>query len=137
MSEENVETFRRMLEAFDRGDREAWLALRHPKADVLPSATFPEADVVRGPEAIWDFYMGVVEPFEPFEQARFSDAVEVEDLGRNQVFAHYDVEVRGRASGAPVKLDYWVLITFREGKMLRDEWFLTRADALEAAGADE
>jgi hypothetical protein len=34
-------------------------------------------------------------------------------------------------------MEYWVLVTFRDGKMMRDEWFLTRADALEAAGAEE
>ncbi len=135
MSESNVETFRRALEAFDRSDRDGWLALRHPKADALPSKTFPEADVVRGPEAIWDFYVAVTEPF---EGARGTEtATEFEDLGRNLVLAHYDIEVRGRASGAPVRMEYWVLVTFRDGKMMRDEWFLTRADALEAAGAEE
>ena len=133
MSGSNVEIFRRALEAFDRGDRDGWLALRHPKSDALPSKTFPEADVVRGPEAIWDFYVAVTEPF---EGATFTET-EFEDLGRNQVLAHYDIEVRGRASGAAVQMEYWVLVSFRGGKMMRDEWFLTRAEALEAAGAEE
>ena len=35
------------------------------------------------------------------------------------------------------QLDYWVVVTFREGKILRDHWFLDRAEALEAAGLRE
>jgi ketosteroid isomerase-like protein len=125
--------FRRALEALDRRDRARWLALRHPRSDILPSGTFPEADAVRGPEACWAFYVAALDPF---EHARFSEAVEVEDLGRNQVLAHQQIEVRGKASGALVELDYWVLTTFRDGRMLRDEWFLTEEEARAAAGAE-
>ena len=131
MTGQNLEVFWRALEALDDRNRAAWLATRHPKSDILPSRTFPEADVIRGPEACWDFYVAVMEPF---EHVRFSEAVEVEDLGHNQVLAHQRTEVRGRASGAAVELDYWVLSTFRDGRALRDEWFLTEDEARAAAG---
>ena len=131
MSESNVAVYGRMLEALDRRDRTTWLALRDPRSDILPSPTFPEADVVRGPDACWDYYLAAIEPF---EQTRFSETADLEDLGRNQVLAHHDVEVRGKASGAPVEMDYWVLSTFREGRVLRDEWFLTEEEARTAAG---
>ena len=36
MSEENVETVRQTLNAFDRRDRAAWLALRDPDCEVIP-----------------------------------------------------------------------------------------------------
>jgi ketosteroid isomerase-like protein len=42
--------------------------------------------------------------------------------------------MRGRTSGAGVQLDYWVVVTFREGKILCDQWFADRAEALEAVG---
>ena len=45
--------------------------------------------------------------------------------------------MRGRASGAQVEFNYWVVVTFRDGKILRDHWFTDRADALEAAGLSE
>jgi ketosteroid isomerase-like protein len=131
VSESNVDVFRRALEALDRRDRETWIALHDPRADVLPSRTFPEADVIRGPEPCWDFYVAVMEPF---EHVSAGEAVQVEDLGHNQVLAHQRTEVRGRASGAPVELDYWVLSTFRDGRVLRDEWFLTEEEARAAAG---
>ena len=36
-----------------------------------------------------------------------------------------------------VEVNYWVVITFRDGKVLRDEWFADRAEALEAVGLSE
>ena len=32
---------------------------------------------------------------------------------------------------------FWVVLTFRRGKVLRQEWFADRAEALEAAGLSE
>jgi hypothetical protein len=43
--------------------------------------------------------------------------------------------MRGKASGATIDWKYWgVVFTFRNGKVLRIEWFANRAEALEAAG---
>jgi ketosteroid isomerase-like protein len=56
------------------------------------------------------------------------------DAGADKVLVHQRNEVRGRTSGADVELNYWVVVTFREGKILRDHWFADRAEALEAAG---
>jgi len=45
--------------------------------------------------------------------------------------------MRGRASGADVEINYWIVITFRAGRVVRDQWFANRAEALEAAGLSE
>jgi ketosteroid isomerase-like protein len=50
---------------------------------------------------------------------------------------HQRSDARGRASGAAVEIDYWAVITFREGRIVRDQWFADRAEALEAAGLRE
>ena len=131
MSQGNAETFREMLAAFDRRDRETWLANCHEGYEMVPSATFPEAQAVRGREAVWDFYMQVVDSFERIEWAR---DVEVIDPGGDTLIVHQRSDVRGRVSGADVVLDYWIVINFRDGKVVRDEWFSDRAAALEAAG---
>jgi hypothetical protein len=34
-------------------------------------------------------------------------------------------------------VDHWLVVTFRDGKPCRDEWFTDRAEALEAAGLSE
>ena len=43
-------------------------------------------------------------------------------------------EMRGKASGAKVAWGYWQVVTFRNGKPLRIEWFSERAEALAAFG---
>jgi ketosteroid isomerase-like protein len=133
MSEENVEIVRQGLEAFDRRDRAAWLAFFDQECEVVTSRFWPEAAPVRGPEAIWEFYVKVVEPFERYP-VRNSEVV---DAGADKVLVHARNEVHGRASGAKVEFNYWVVTTIREGRAVRQEWFADRAEALEAAGLSE
>jgi hypothetical protein len=45
--------------------------------------------------------------------------------------------MRGQASGAEVETSAWDVVTFREGRILREQWFLDHAEALEAAGLEE
>src|SRR5947208_703458 len=125
MSQENVERMRKSLDAFDRRDRTTWLALRDPESEVVPSDTWPEAGVIRGPEAAWDFY---VEAMAPFEQRPIRD-VDIVDAGADKVVVHQRNEMRGRTSGIDVEVNYWVVVTLREGRVVRDQWFLDRAEA--------
>src|SRR5918994_6524245 len=76
MSQENVEVFRQSLDAFDRRDRASWLALRDTNCEVIPTATWPEADAIRGREAAWGFYLQAADAFErvPVDDAELVDA---------------------------------------------------------------
>ena len=134
MSQENVETMRRSLEAFDRRDRNAWLASRHPDVEVVPAGIWPEADVIRGPEAGWDFYVAALDAFEAIN---LGEAVELVDAGADEVLIHYGLVVRGKTSGAEVEFVFSVVVTFRDGKIVRDHWFVDQAEALEAVGLRE
>ena len=131
MSEENVEAVRRSIDAFNRGDRTTWLALRDRDCEIVPIGDWPGASAIRGREAGWDFYLDAAQTLEGRVSAELVDA------GGHKVLAHQRPEARGRASGADVEVNYWIVITFREGKILRDEWFTDRAEALEAAGLEE
>ena len=105
MSQENVDAAQKGLDAFNRRDKAAWLALNDPEVEAVPPRDWPESDPIRGREAVWD-----------------------------KVVAHMRGEMHGKASGASVAFSYWTVGTFRSGKMLRTEWFANRVDALEAAG---
>ena len=129
MSRENMETMRQTLDALDRRDRAAWLARCDQDFEVVASAAWPDAGLIRGPGTAWDFYVEVMEAFEDFVTA---DG-ELVDAGADQVLAHARQDLRGKTSGADVEFDYWVVVTFRDGKRHRDEWFVDRAEALEAA----
>ena len=133
MSQENVETLRQSMDAFDRRDRSAWLALCHPDHEVVPVSDWPETGAIRGSEAVWDFYANIVESFDPFD----SGDRELMDAGADKVVAHRATGLHGRASGAGVEFDYWVVVTIHDGKICRDEWFADRTEALEAAGLRE
>lgn len=132
MSQENVVTFRQNLDAFDRRDRAAFLSARDDACEVVPDSNWPETGVISGREAIWDFYLGVAEAF-----GMTSDDAEVIDAGGDKVVVHRGAHARGRVSGADVVFDYSMVVTFRDGKIVRDQWFADRAAALEAAGLEE
>jgi ketosteroid isomerase-like protein len=118
------------LDAFNRRDRAAWLALCDPEYETVPSDDWPEIEPIRGAEAAWDFY---VEGDEPWEGNAY-EYVELIDAGNGKVVAHQRREMRGKASGADVVYSYWVVVTFRNGNVRRIEWFAERAKALGAAG---
>ena len=121
------------MDAFDRRDRAAWLALCDENYEVVPIGDWPEHDVIEGREAAWDFYRQVIDVFESQD---FGD-VELRDAGADKVLVHQQNEIRGRESGASVEMDYWVVVTFRDGKVFRDQWFADRAEALKAGGLSD
>ena len=132
MSQENVEILRRRIDAFNRGDRSAWLASLDEDYEIVTLGDWPDAGAIRGGEAGWDFYRDVAETL-TFERVH----VEFLDAGVDKVLGHQRHGARGRQSGAGVEVDRWFVTTLREGKVLRDEWFTDRAAALEAAGLRE
>jgi ketosteroid isomerase-like protein len=129
MSQENVETMRRALDAFNRADKAAWLAEHDPDVVMIPARQWPENAPIRGADAIWDFYMAATDTWDDAS----SQIGEVVDSGDTLVINNRR-DARGRASGATVEFSYWVVATFRRGKPIRFEWFADRAEALEAAG---
>ena len=132
MSEENVEIVRQALEALDRRDRAAVVAVFDSDIEVVPSRDWPEPGV-RGPEAVVDWYLQAFDSLQPF---RTSDT-EYIDAGADKVLLQYRTYVRGSGSGAEVEFRRWCVVTMRKRKALRHQWFTDRAEALEAAGLSE
>jgi ketosteroid isomerase-like protein len=133
MSQENVETLHRGMDAFNRRDRAAWLALCDPEYETVPSDDWPEIEPIRGAETAWDSY---VQADEQWEKGDY-EYVDVLDAGNDGVVARIRREVRGKASGAGVEYSYWVVVTFRNGKVFRVQWLQERKKALEAAGLSD
>jgi ketosteroid isomerase-like protein len=129
MSQENVGLARQALEALRRRDLTTWLALHDDDFEVVPIRDWPEPGA-RGPGAAWDFYL---QNFEAFERVPLDDT-ELVDAGSDKVLVHQRYDLRGRASGADVEFDNWVVVTVWHGRIVRAEWFTDRAEALEAAG---
>jgi ketosteroid isomerase-like protein len=92
----------------------------------------PDSAVHRGREAVMRDWRDTFDSFEDF-------SVEVEechDLGDDLlVFVQY--RGLGRGSRVPVEMSMAHVLTVREGRLLRLRQFLTREEALEAAGVRE
>lgn len=131
MSQENVEIMRRASEAINRRDREAWLALADPGAEFRADPRWPESEIVRGREAVWDMMVSIVDTW---EQGPWVESAEVIDAGDDRLVVRFKRPVRGRASGVETEFDYWWVGTFRSGRIVRNWWFADRTSALEAAG---
>lgn len=135
MSDENVEAFRRGLEAYNRRDIDAFLELFDPAAEIHPLtlAMFGgEGTVYRGHEGIRQFVRDVDEVL---PQIRV-EPLEIRDLGE-RIVANGRLRARGRASGAEVESPVSWLVEFREGKVIRMADYLDPEKALEAAGLSE
>jgi ketosteroid isomerase-like protein len=133
MSEENVEIVREAMDAFNRRDRAAFLAFCDPDYENVPPRDWPESAPTRGREAVWDFFVQAQEPW----GERTFELGEVIDAASDKLVAHQRSRMRGTASGADVVFSYWHVISIRDGKVVRSEWFTDRAEALEAAGMPE
>ncbi len=130
---ENVETYRRALDAFNRREKEAWLSTAHPELENHPPRNWPEQEVIRGAGEVWDFYVEAFEAFEDGGIEIFGPIEEVDDTLVAEVMA----KVRGKASGAEAEWRYWQVLHMRDGKALRIAWFADHGEALEAAGVDK
>jgi ketosteroid isomerase-like protein len=133
MSQANMEAIERGLDAFNRGDLATWIAVCDPEVENIPPREWPESAGTRGPEAIWEFF---VDGASTWDEGAFEWG-ELIDAGPDRLVVNQRRQMRGKASGADVTWSYWVVFTFRGGRVLRFEWFRDRAEALEAAGLKE
>ena len=137
MSRENVEIVRQVYEAAASRDAAAVFALYDPLVELDASRLglaggAGTAGISRGHEGLRSFFR---EWHEAWGNIEYSYE-ELIDAGE-QVIAVVNRHARGRASGIEVERPFALLWTLREGKVIRVAWFLSRADALEAAGVSE
>jgi ketosteroid isomerase-like protein len=136
MSQENVEIVRRVYDAAARRDSATVLALYDPEVELDNTRlqiVGGAGGVYHGHEGLRSFFREWHEAWENIEY----DFDELIDAGDERVISVVTRHARGRASGAEVERAVALVWTLREGKVVRVVWFLTREDALEAAGLQE
>ena len=132
MSRENVDAFRRVLEAYNRRDIDAVLDVLDPMVEIHPLtlAMFgTEAAWYRGHEGLRQFVRDVDEVLPGIQV----EPLEIRDLGE-RIVANGRLHARGRASGAEVQSPISWLVEFRAGRVMRMTDYLDPKEALEAAG---
>ena len=132
MSEENVETVRAALEAFNRRDGEAFGALLARDAEIVPMRAALEGTVYRGPDAAAQYCAAVDESWENLRW-------EVEEIrdGGDWVLALGRIRGRGRVSGAGIDVEAAWVARFRDGLVANFRTWTDRGEARKAAGLSE
>jgi ketosteroid isomerase-like protein len=132
MSQENVEKFRRALDAFNQGDVERALNDIDPQVEWHTPQSSPDAQTYHGHEGVkswWALWS------DAFDQLRLHPG-EFKDLGEGRVLVPIRASGRGHESGAEVNVSFYLLGWGRE-KLERMEFFPTEREALEAVGLSE
>jgi ketosteroid isomerase-like protein len=135
MSEENVEVFKRGLEAYNRRDLDAMLEMVDPDVEfhaVLQVALGGEAVVYRGYDGARDMVRDLDETLAPLH----IDISEIRDLD-DVLVATGSLRGRGTESGVDIESPYGLVVEFRHGKAIRIRDFLDPKQALEAVGLSE
>ncbi len=131
MSQENVEIVQSAFDAWDRGDRDAILAVCDEDIVVIQAAELP------GVPALQNGHAGVLEAFAlwpGYWDGYWIEIVRARDLGE-QVLVTTDQGGRSKETGIEVTAQFTFLFTLREGKITEWRIFLRESDALEAVRA--
>ena len=133
MSQKNVELFRRSVDAFNRRDLDAYLALMDDDVEGIPRAAAMEGgDHYHGHDGVRRWWKDLLDVFPDFTV----EAAEVRDLGDSTLAA---LRALGHGAGSEVPLEdtFWGAHRWRRGKCVWWRYFQTRSEALKAVGLSE
>ena len=131
MSEENVELARRYFEAFNARGLDGVVRLWHPDIEAFDPPTFPDADRYVGAAAVRGRVQSYIDlGWDPkFRDPEFLDA-------GDEVVIIWRAEGRS-PHGLTVEQTIAHVFLFEDGKVRRIRQYLSREEALEAAGLSE
>ena len=129
MASESVQVVHLLLEAYERDDVVAQLALMDPEVEIVEWPESPEARTYHG-------HAGAIQAGETWSEAWEWIRNEVDDLvdAGDTVLACGRIRGKGRGSAVEVAIDAFNVYTLRYGKVTRIELFTSREPALRAAG---
>ncbi len=134
MSQENVEIVRRTVDAILRGKWEEAAQLLDPHAEGHGTVGgLSEGTVVRGVTQFRQSFEQ--EDAEAWDERRL-EAEEFIDAGDRVVVLVREFR-RGRGSGVELETDTAVVFEVRDGRVVRIQGYMDRAEALKAAGLSE
>jgi hypothetical protein len=132
MSQENVERYRQGIDAFNRRDLDAFLALADPAVIGTSRVLAIEGGTYEGHDGTREWWKALLGVFPDF---RIS-IVWVRDAG-NRTVAELHNQAHGEGSAAPLYEQVWQVSEWRDGLVVRWQMYTTREDAFEAAGLRE
>lgn len=135
MSLKNVEVARATIEAVNRGDLEAFLALWDSDCEYRPALE----GAVEGVEGVYIGHDGIREWWRAFHdewsEVR-AEVHEIRELGDRVVVLEV-LRGRRRASGIPMEQRFGHVLTFRAGMLAVSEDYFSWEEAIEAVGLSD
>jgi len=133
MSQENIEVVREMVDAFNRDDLEAVIESCDESCAIIEPSEMPDSPELgfRGHDGIREWMANLRgNAGAQFEPRAFTTAGEV-------VLCELASRGRGRASGVPVEWTTFAVMSLHQRKIAEIRVFLSKEQALEAAGLAE
>ncbi len=125
---ENLDLVREGLDAWRRGDVGRALEFAHPEIVCRRVPPLPDPQTYHGTEGLLQMYADWSADFEEFEM----EPLEYVEIG-DWVLVDMIQRGTGRASGATVVGRFWMAYEISAGKAIRQDAYLTKQQALEAA----
>jgi ketosteroid isomerase-like protein len=135
MSEEEMALARRANDLFIAGDLDGTFGLWSEDCIGIPPRDWPERGPWHGPGELraafesWDVAFGA-------DWTRHLAVREMTDLGEGRILSVYEFNASGIESGIPVDQELAAIFTVGNGKLVKGEYFMTHAEAREAAGLE-
>jgi ketosteroid isomerase-like protein len=129
MSEENVDTIKRVLDAYVQGDYETSTAALDPEVEMWADPrAFPDAGPVKGREAVISWFTSFISSFEGYWAGGPDELIDAGEW----VIVVLRSGGQGRTSGASVRQVWTVAYKLRGGKIVRMEMHPDVARAMAA-----
>ena len=122
---ENTELVREALKAFARGEFDQALEFAHPEIVSERVPPIPDPQIYHGIDGVLEMYADWTADFDEFEM----DPVGFEEAG-DRVIVEMVQRGTGKASGVPVVGRFWLVYTVAEGRITRQDAYLTREQAV-------
>jgi ketosteroid isomerase-like protein len=134
MSQANMETAKRVIDAFNRRDVDAILECVNPDLEWFPAMPVaPGGGALRGREGIESYIREVNDTWEEYRVV----GQDFRDLGDDQLLVLSRVEGRGAGSRGLVDAAMGQMFDFRDGRISRVRTYLDHGEALRAAGLQQ
>ena len=133
MSEAIPPFIRAGFDAFNRGDYDAWLTVYDEDVEFLDLAETPDTDAFRGHAGARAWLAKLHEAwgegfrFEPQTMTQGDDVVLIDTRAKGV----------GTGSGVPIEMTVYIVLRYRDQKVVWTSAFVDRDDALRAAGLSE
>ena len=135
--EENSEVVHRTVALYNEGDLERFMNDIHPEVvweENHPTFGFVGLDpAYEGHDGMRRWWQVTREMWETVEL----DVNAISPAGDDRLVVHLTLHGTGAGSGVDVEMNFFHVMDFRDGKMLRRRIYPGRAEALEAAGLSE